>query len=201
MQIKIKFLVEFLLEDAFVLLGVKTLTVGIVSNAPNFSISPPWQGESKGVFMQKSPLPISVIETTIMAEQPFKEVENDIIYAGESEVGAAFVQQWKGRNAHPNNFPFQPLEDQQREIRAQVKETDESSFYFSAGDELIGEITLIGGVDISFVKGDLDNACVALVVLKYPGLEVVYERFCKTAMTLPYIPSTNCCPFPSTCFN
>ena len=30
----------------------------------------------------------------------------------------------------------------------------------------------VGGVDISFVKGDNVNACAALVVLKLPSLEV-----------------------------
>lgn len=30
----------------------------------------------------------------------------------------------------------------------------------------------IGGVDISFVKGDLHNACAALVVISYPELKV-----------------------------
>jgi deoxyinosine 3'endonuclease (endonuclease V) len=30
----------------------------------------------------------------------------------------------------------------------------------------------VGGVDISFVKGDNVNACAALVVLSYPELEV-----------------------------
>ncbi len=33
----------------------------------------------------------------------------------------------------------------------------------------------IGGVDISFVKGDAINACAAFVVIKLPNMEVVYE--------------------------
>ena len=30
----------------------------------------------------------------------------------------------------------------------------------------------VAGVDISFVKGDDVNACAALVIMSYPGLEV-----------------------------
>ena len=38
----------------------------------------------------------------------------------------------------------------------------------------------IGGVDISFIKGDNVNACATLVVLEYPSLEVNrhYAFFC-----------------------
>lgn len=33
----------------------------------------------------------------------------------------------------------------------------------------------VGGVDISFVKGDEKHACAALVILSYPKLEVRYQ--------------------------
>lgn len=46
----------------------------------------------------------------------------------------------------------------------------------------------IGGVDISFVKGDNVNACAAFVVLKLPSLDVVYEDLSMVALTAPYIP-------------
>ena len=32
---------------------------------------------------------------------------------------------------------------------------------------------LVGGVDLSFVKGDDVNACAALVVLEYPSMKVL----------------------------
>ena len=35
----------------------------------------------------------------------------------------------------------------------------------------------IGGVDISFVKGDDKHACAALVILSYPELEVLYKTY------------------------
>ncbi|CAH1790133.1 unnamed protein product [Owenia fusiformis] len=46
----------------------------------------------------------------------------------------------------------------------------------------------IGGVDISFVKGDDVNACSALVVIALPSLEVVYEDYEMIQLDTPYIP-------------
>ena len=36
-------------------------------------------------------------------------------------------------------------------------------------------LSLIGGVDISFVKDDPDHACACLVVLSFPKLEVCFS--------------------------
>ena len=46
----------------------------------------------------------------------------------------------------------------------------------------------IGGVDISFVKGDAINACAAFVIIKLPTMEVVYEDLSMVELTAPYIP-------------
>ncbi|XP_042198244.1 endonuclease V isoform X2 [Callorhinchus milii] len=46
----------------------------------------------------------------------------------------------------------------------------------------------VGGVDLSFIKGDEVNACAALVVLSYPDLEVVYEELQMVCLNAPYIP-------------
>jgi len=46
----------------------------------------------------------------------------------------------------------------------------------------------IGGVDISFVKENSEDACSSLVVLSFPDFEVVYESFEMVKLTLPYIP-------------
>lgn len=48
-------------------------------------------------------------------------------------------------------------------------------------------LRLLGGVDISFIKGSPVDACVALVVVELPSLEVVYERLRMVELTLPYI--------------
>ena len=49
-------------------------------------------------------------------------------------------------------------------------------------------IGLIGGVDISFIKGSETDACAALVVLDATTLKVVYESCRRIVLTAPYIP-------------
>lgn len=48
-------------------------------------------------------------------------------------------------------------------------------------------LRLVGGVDISFVKGSHENACASLVVLEFPSLETVYETYERVTMGYPYI--------------
>ena len=48
-------------------------------------------------------------------------------------------------------------------------------------------LRLIGGVDVSFVKGSEDNACATLVVLEFPSLNVVYEASNRVTMEYPYV--------------
>eukprot|EP00947_MAST-08B_sp_MAST-8B-sp1_P003369 g3369.t1 len=49
-------------------------------------------------------------------------------------------------------------------------------------------LQLVGGVDISFVKGNSVDACASLVVLSYPEQKVVYEDYARVALTQPYMP-------------
>jgi deoxyinosine 3'endonuclease (endonuclease V) len=48
-------------------------------------------------------------------------------------------------------------------------------------------LKLIGGVDMSFIKGNDLDALAMLVVLSYPALEVVYEASAMVQLTAPYI--------------
>ncbi|NWX91094.1 ENDOV Endonuclease, partial [Nothoprocta ornata] len=45
----------------------------------------------------------------------------------------------------------------------------------------------VGGLDLSYVKGDESGACASLVVLSYPQLQVLYEDCQMVAVTAPYI--------------
>ena len=45
----------------------------------------------------------------------------------------------------------------------------------------------IGGVDLSFIKGNNVDACACLVVLEFPSLKVVYKDFAMVKLELPYI--------------
>ncbi|XP_075436156.1 endonuclease V [Ascaphus truei] len=44
----------------------------------------------------------------------------------------------------------------------------------------------VGGVDLSYIKGDDTTACASLVVLSYPDLEVIYEECCMVTLEAPY---------------
>lgn len=57
----------------------------------------------------------------------------------------------------------------------------------SASSATLPPLRLIGGVDISFVGDDTDAACAALVVVSYPDLKIVYERYEMVTMSAPYI--------------
>eukprot|EP01012_Entosiphon_sulcatum_P043901 TRINITY_DN5833_c0_g2_i1.p1 TRINITY_DN5833_c0_g2~~TRINITY_DN5833_c0_g2_i1.p1 ORF type:complete len:320 (-),score=56.31 TRINITY_DN5833_c0_g2_i1:10-969(-) len=60
----------------------------------------------------------------------------------------------------------------------------------SAPDEEGGEVhlRLLGGVDISFVKDNAEDACAAVIVMEWPSCKLVYERYAMVKLTLPYIP-------------
>uniref|UniRef100_A0A7S4BU46 Endonuclease V n=1 Tax=Chrysotila carterae TaxID=13221 RepID=A0A7S4BU46_CHRCT len=67
----------------------------------------------------------------------------------------------------------------QRVLRLQVCEYDLCD---------LEDIELVGGVDLSFIKGSDTDACAALVVLRLPTLEVVYESYKRVELRAPYIP-------------
>jgi len=55
-------------------------------------------------------------------------------------------------------------------------------------NQISDKIKYIGGVDISFIKGDLINACSCLIVLDVESLEIVYEKCNLIKLVEPYIP-------------
>ncbi|XP_062620767.1 endonuclease V-like [Saccostrea cucullata] len=77
-------------------------------------------------------------------------------------------------------------EKEQLEIKKQISLEDDMIVkkMLSQSSE---ETFYIGGMDISFVKGDDVNACAALVVCSFPDLEVVYEDYQMVKLTQPYI--------------
>ena len=69
----------------------------------------------------------------------------------------------------------------QRWLRLFLKESDQVD---------VEQIHLIGGVDISFVKGSETDACAALIVcnVEHPDIPVVHTSIRRVALTAPYIP-------------
>ena len=60
---------------------------------------------------------------------------------------------------------------EQIELKKKLVTEDHVDWGFS-GDQPFENLKLIGGVDISFPKGDTEHACACLVVLNFPELEV-----------------------------
>ncbi|XP_031722949.1 endonuclease V isoform X2 [Anarrhichthys ocellatus] len=69
-------------------------------------------------------------------------------------------------------------------LRLQVMEEDTEDWQQSPD---FSGLERVGGVDLSFIKGDDINACAQLVVLSYPDLEVLYEDSQMVTLTAPYI--------------
>eukprot|EP01132_Coremiostelium_polycephalum_P002019 gene2019-2486_t len=76
----------------------------------------------------------------------------------------------------------------QNELKEQMIKIDDIEW--TLNDNGDGKcLKYIGGVDISFVKDNQEDACSSLVVLEYPSLKVVYQDLRFVKLTLPYIPS------------
>uniref|UniRef100_A0A8D3C721 Endonuclease V n=1 Tax=Scophthalmus maximus TaxID=52904 RepID=A0A8D3C721_SCOMX len=75
-------------------------------------------------------------------------------------------------------------ESVQARLRQQLVEEDTEDWQTRPG--FLG-LQRVGGVDLSFIKGDDVNACAQLVVLSYPGLEMLYEDSQMVTLTAPYI--------------
>ena len=76
--------------------------------------------------------------------------------------------------------------DEQIELSSKLIEVDAFSWSLSASHGR--ELRLVAGVDISFVKGSDVDAVASLVVLSFPGMELVYQDFRYAPMRYPYIP-------------
>ncbi|XP_074175490.1 endonuclease V isoform X3 [Rhinolophus sinicus] len=69
-------------------------------------------------------------------------------------------------------------------LRARVVTRDTEAWQ---RDPAFSGLQRVGGVDVSFVKGDSVRACASLVVLSYPELQVVYEDCRMVGLTAPYV--------------
>ncbi|XP_069024226.1 endonuclease V-like isoform X1 [Embiotoca jacksoni] len=73
-------------------------------------------------------------------------------------------------SAPPAEHLVATWESEQARLRQQVVEEDDEVWQ---RDPDFRGLERVGGVDLSFIKGDDVNACAQLVVLSYPDLEVV----------------------------
>ncbi|KAF7225413.1 endonuclease V [Nothobranchius furzeri] len=87
-------------------------------------------------------------------------------------------------SASPPEDLVKHWESEQERLRQQVVEDDTEDW--QRRPDFLG-LQRVGGVDLSFIKGDEVNACAQLVVLSYPDLELLYEDSQMVALTAPYI--------------
>uniref|UniRef100_G3Q2F7 Endonuclease V n=1 Tax=Gasterosteus aculeatus aculeatus TaxID=481459 RepID=G3Q2F7_GASAC len=87
-------------------------------------------------------------------------------------------------SAPPGEDLVNQWESEQARLRLQVVEEDTEDWQRSPD---FSGLERVGGVDLSFIKGDEVNACAQLVVLSYPDLEVLYEDSRMVTLTAPYI--------------
>ncbi|TNN30751.1 Endonuclease V [Liparis tanakae] len=73
--------------------------------------------------------------------------------------------------APPGEELVHQWESEQARLRLQLVEEDTEAWQRSP--DFCG-LERVGGVDLSFIKGDDVNACAQLVVLSFPDLEVVF---------------------------
>ncbi|XP_038013132.1 endonuclease V isoform X2 [Motacilla alba alba] len=75
-------------------------------------------------------------------------------------------------------------EREQARLRARVLEEDTEPW--QKAPQFSG-LQRVGGVDLSYIKGDESRACASLVVLSYPDLEVLYQDCRMVPVTAPYV--------------
>ncbi|XP_068135046.1 endonuclease V isoform X2 [Hyperolius riggenbachi] len=92
----------------------------------------------------------------------------------------AAVKEEEGRNSET----LQRWEREQSMLKEQliIRDTD----HWQSQPDLSG-LQQVGGVDLSYIKGDDTMACASLVVLSYPDLEVIYEDCRMVTLDAPYV--------------
>ena len=76
-------------------------------------------------------------------------------------------------------------EEEQERLKVQLIEQDTFAWSLTGGPT---PLTLVGGMDISADKDNPDSACAALVVLSFPGMDLVYQDWIHVTVDVPYVP-------------
>jgi len=77
--------------------------------------------------------------------------------------------------------------NEQNELKKKLITTDKFDFQVDDNESKWKNLSLIGGVDLSFYKNDEEHALASLVVLSYPDLDVVHTKMKKVKLIEPYI--------------
>ncbi|KAM6245616.1 endonuclease V isoform 4-T4 [Porphyrio hochstetteri] len=85
----------------------------------------------------------------------------------------------------PPNVTLRRWAREQARLRAGVVAEDTELWQ---QDSSLTGLERVGGLDLSYPKGDGSRACASLVVLSFPALEVLYEDCRMVAVSTPYVP-------------
>ncbi|CAO3611675.1 unnamed protein product [Mucor hiemalis] len=86
-------------------------------------------------------------------------------------------------DADPSDEQRNKWKNEQTDLSAQLVKMNKLDF----DPETLEGLRYIGGVDLSFPLGDNENAVACLIVMSMPNLKIVYKKFLKTKLYLPYI--------------
>ena len=100
-----------------------------------------------------------------------------MIIPGITIASTIFIVWMRNRYSKMRNLMDQ-WKAKQNEYRKRIREED---------DDDATEPRLIGGVDISFIKGDNVNACACIVVVSYPDIQVVHTMCRMIHLPAPYV--------------
>ncbi|XP_033896647.3 endonuclease V-like isoform X2 [Acipenser ruthenus] len=75
-------------------------------------------------------------------------------------------------------------ESEQASLKLRLVDSDTEAWQRSPS---FSGLQRVGGVDLSFIKGDDVNACAQLVVLSYPEMELLYEDCRMVTLSAPYV--------------
>ncbi|XP_048674847.2 endonuclease V isoform X2 [Caretta caretta] len=84
----------------------------------------------------------------------------------------------------PEEETLRRWERKQAQLKANVIEEDTEEWQ---KDSTFAGLERVGGVDLSYAKGNNTIACASLVVLSYPDLEVLYEDCQMVTVSAPYV--------------
>ena len=92
----------------------------------------------------------------------------------ENQVAASWAVH---RNSHPELDKYKALwAEEQLELKQRLSVEDSPEVLaWIGGTNNFRNLKLVGGVDISFIKGDAVNACAILVILEYPSLKLLHQ--------------------------
>ncbi|XP_075025436.1 endonuclease V isoform X6 [Calonectris borealis] len=90
----------------------------------------------------------------------------------------------RGERGTPVSAAGWSFASEQAQLKASVVEEDTEEWQEDAS---FTGLERVGGVDLSYIKGDDTSACASLVVLSYPALEVLYEDCRMVAVSAPYV--------------